>query len=83
MEPLIAGRSLIWHGLSAPLGQMSNLLGRFNHALASYKNLEKLFGSKSLEKMRYLNIRNSNLEGIYFHEYPSLMKMLKDLLWKK
>ena len=54
---ILSGRTL------APLGQMSNLLGRFNHALASYKNLEKLFGSKSLEKIRMLNIRNSNLEG--------------------
>ena len=40
---------LIWKD-TCPLGQMSNLLGRFNHALASYKNLEKLFGKKSLRE---------------------------------
>ena len=54
---ILSGRTL------APLGQMSNLLGRFNHALASYKNLEKLFGTKSSEKMRMLNLRKSELEG--------------------
>ena len=42
---------------------MSNLLGRFNHALASYKNLEKLFGKKSSEKIRMSNLRKSELEG--------------------
>ena len=54
---ILSGRTL------APLGQMSNLLGRFNHALASYKNLEKLFGTKSSEKMRMSNLRKSELEG--------------------
>ena len=54
---ILSGRTL------APLGQMSNLLGRFNHALASYKNLEKLFGTQSAEKMRMSNLRKSELGG--------------------
>jgi ATP-binding cassette subfamily C protein LapB len=54
---ILSGRTL------APLGQISNLLGRFNQALNAYVNLDQLMANPSAEVSRKTQIRRSAIEG--------------------
>ena len=54
---ILSGRTL------APLGQISNLLGRLNQALTAYTNLDKLMGVRSAEEGRTGQIRRETIEG--------------------
>ena len=54
---ILSGRTL------APLGQISNLLGRFNQALTAYANLDTLMADRSAEEERRSHIRRSQVEG--------------------
>lgn len=54
---ILSGRTL------APLGQISNLLGRFNQALNAYVNLDQLMANSSVEVARKTQIRRSAVEG--------------------
>jgi ATP-binding cassette subfamily C protein LapB len=54
---ILSGRTL------APLGQISNLLGRLNQALTAYTNLDKLMGVRSTEEGRTGQIRRETIAG--------------------
>jgi len=54
---ILSGRTL------APLGQISNLLGRFNQALNAYANLDQLMADRSAEEERRAQIRRSTIDG--------------------
>ena len=54
---ILSGRTL------APLGQISNLLGRMNQALTAYKNLNELMGESSVEEVRKNQLRRPSFEG--------------------
>ncbi len=54
---ILSGRTL------APLGQITNLIGRFNQALVAYTNLEELFSTKSRELKSKENLRHKSLES--------------------
>ena len=54
---ILSGRTL------APLGQISNLLGRLNQALTAYANLDKLLGIRSAEEARVGQIRRYAIDG--------------------
>ena len=54
---ILSGRTL------APLGQISNLLGRLNQALTAYTNLDKLMGVRSAEESRVGQIRREKIDG--------------------
>jgi ATP-binding cassette subfamily C protein LapB len=54
---ILSGRTL------APLGQISNLLGRFNQALNAYANLDQLMADRSAEEERCAQIRRSTIDG--------------------
>lgn len=54
---ILSGRTL------APLGQISNLLGRLNQALTAYTNLDKLMGVRSAEEARVGQIRRETIKG--------------------
>jgi len=54
---ILSGRTL------APLGQVSNLLGRFNQALTSYDNFNELMQLPVKELNRSHQVRHENIEG--------------------
>lgn len=54
---ILSGRTL------APLGQISNLLGRLNQALTAFTNLDKLMSVQSVEEERRNQIRRKSIEG--------------------
>ena len=54
---ILSGRVL------APLGQITNLIGRLNQAIVAYKNLSELFGVKSNEPARAENLEYSEIQG--------------------
>ena len=54
---ILSGRTL------APLGQITNLLGRFNSALVAYNSLENLFSETSKEANTEGYLRHSELQG--------------------
>lgn len=54
---ILSGRTL------APLGQISNLLGRLNQALTAYSNLDQLMAVRSVEESRSGQIRRSSIDG--------------------
>ena len=54
---ILSGRTL------APLGQISNLLGRLNQALTAFTNLDKLMSVQSVEEERKTQIRRKSIEG--------------------
>ena len=54
---ILSGRTL------APLGQISNLLGRLNQALTAFANLDKLMSVKSVEEDRRNQIRRESIDG--------------------
>jgi ATP-binding cassette subfamily C protein LapB len=54
---ILSGRTL------APLGQISNLLGRFNQALTAYKNLDQLMSIQSSEESRGMQLRRPEIDG--------------------
>ena len=54
---ILSGRVL------APLGQITNLIGRLNQAIVAYKNLSELFGVKSNEPARAENLEHSEIQG--------------------
>lgn len=54
---ILSGRTL------APLGQISNLLGRMNQALQAFSNLDKLMANQSSEESRRLQLRRDMLDG--------------------
>ena len=54
---ILSGRVL------APLGQITNLIGRLNQAIVAYKNLSELFDVKSNEPTRAENLKHSEIQG--------------------
>jgi ATP-binding cassette subfamily C protein LapB len=54
---ILSGRTL------APLGLISNLLGRINHAMIAYRNVGNLFTEQSSEIMKQQFLRHNNLKG--------------------
>lgn len=54
---ILSGRTL------APLGQVSNLLGRFNQALTSYDNFNELMQQPVKELNRSHQVRHENIKG--------------------
>lgn len=54
---ILSGRTL------APLGLISNLLGKISHAFVAYKNLSELFKEEPSEKSRNNAIRHETIAG--------------------
>jgi len=54
---ILSGRTL------APLGQLTNLLGRFNQSINAYKNLNELMAEPVLEASRMGQIRREEIIG--------------------
>jgi len=54
---ILSGRTL------APLGQISNLIGRFNQALSAYINFSELMNEPVKEADRSSQLRHSNIRG--------------------
>ena len=54
---ILSGRTL------APLGQLTNLLGRFNQSVNAYKNLNELMSEPVLEASRVGQIRREEIVG--------------------
>ncbi|MCS5559915.1 MAG: ATP-binding cassette domain-containing protein, partial [Oceanospirillaceae bacterium] len=54
---ILSGRTL------APLGQLTNLLGRFNQSVNAYKNLNELMSEPVLEASRMGQIRREEIVG--------------------
>ena len=54
---ILSGRVL------APLGQITNLIGRLNQAIVAYKNLSELFEIKSSEPARAKNLEHAEIKG--------------------
>ena len=54
---ILSGRVL------APLGQITNLIGRLNQAIVAYRNLSELFGVRSNESARAENLEHAEIQG--------------------
>jgi len=54
---ILSGRTL------APLGQVTQLLGRMNHAINAYKNLDKILAGESIEESRADQVKREQLHG--------------------
>lgn len=54
---ILSGRTL------APLGQITNLLGRLNQAMVAYSSLQQLFSQKSIEKSSQNYVRHERLDS--------------------
>ena len=54
---ILSGRTL------APLGLITNLISRINHAIVAYRNVEKIFIKKSSEIGKNTFLRHNNLKG--------------------
>ena len=64
---ILSGRTL------APLGQITNILGRLNQALVSYKSLNSLFSEISKEKKANLQLRRDEIESSYIFKNAELL----------
>lgn len=54
---ILSGRTL------APLGQVTQLLGRMNHAINAYRNLDKILAGESIEESRADQVKREQLHG--------------------
>lgn len=54
---ILSGRTL------APLGQITQLLGRMNQAIAAYKSLDQILGGQSKEESRAVQVEREKLHG--------------------
>ncbi len=54
---ILSGRCL------APLGQVTQLLGKFNHALAAYRNLDMILKGESDEEIRANRVKREHIKG--------------------